>query len=249
MWLRYREISTSQGDYRKLEKPFLSSTMIAKLLLFIALILPISCFLDTGSVYFNQELPSRYIIDSKLLVNEIGLKCSSLANKKLNIYRISEFDAIPKGNFIKHVQYDLLDNLDDFFSLCDLESEVTEIKSVDEISYNGDELILVQQVPRFTKRSEQVYDEYAEDLKAIESIAASESDTELTILEDEVTKPSKTSGSLFTKYQFFSAGIFMCLIVSFFLVFVLVNALSWLNSIEITYQSFEKQVDLEKKNE
>ncbi|CAI5759027.1 unnamed protein product [Candida verbasci] len=55
--------------------------------------------------------------------------------------------------------------------------------------------------------------------------------------------------NLFTHYQFFTPGLFSAILVSLFLIFILVNALSWLTSLEITYESFEKQVDLDKKSE
>lgn len=55
--------------------------------------------------------------------------------------------------------------------------------------------------------------------------------------------------NLFTNYQFFTTGLWSCIIVSFVLFFILYTALGWMTSIEITYLSFEKQVDYEKKTE
>lgn len=61
--------------------------------------------------------------------------------------------------------------------------------------------------------------------------------------------PLKKNSNLFTEYQFFTPGLWLCLIVSGFLVFVLSIALSWISSLEISYSSFDKQIDFEKKNE
>ncbi|KAI5965353.1 uncharacterized protein KGF55_001574 [Candida pseudojiufengensis] len=55
--------------------------------------------------------------------------------------------------------------------------------------------------------------------------------------------------NLFTNYQFFTSGIWSGLIVSGFLLSILYAALSWLSALEITYASFEKPVDFDKKNE
>lgn len=62
-----------------------------------------------------------------------------------------------------------------------------------------------------------------------------------------VTVNSKSN--LFTKYQFFTPGVWLSLIVSFFLLFVASTAVGWITSIETSYGAFEKQVDYEKKNE
>jgi len=45
---------------------------------------------------------------------------------------------------------------------------------------------------------------------------------------------------LFSRYQYFSPGIFMGLLVVLFIVFVIGLALSWLTSLEISYAAFEK---------
>lgn len=55
--------------------------------------------------------------------------------------------------------------------------------------------------------------------------------------------------SLFTEYRFFTPGIWLGLIVSAMLITVLVTALLWIGSLDISYKSFDKQVDYEKKNE
>ncbi|EGW32789.1 uncharacterized protein SPAPADRAFT_49735 [Spathaspora passalidarum NRRL Y-27907] len=62
------------------------------------------------------------------------------------------------------------------------------------------------------------------------------------------TKKS-TNTSLFTNYQFFTPGIWSGIIVSGFLLTILYLGINWLNSLEVTYSSFEKQVDYDKKNE
>lgn len=67
------------------------------------------------------------------------------------------------------------------------------------------------------------------------------------LAKNDVLKVSKKG--LFHNYQFFTPGIFMCLIVSGFLILIFSVALKWTSSIEISYSSFEKEVDYEKKNE
>lgn len=79
---------------------------------------------------------------------------------------------------------------------------------------------------------------------------AAEEDQPVTILED---VPSNTTtvkhDNLFTNYQFFTTGIWSGLIVSGFLLLILYGALTWLSDLQITYASFDKQVDFDKKNE
>ncbi|KAG5361037.1 Protein BIG1 [Yarrowia sp. B02] len=54
----------------------------------------------------------------------------------------------------------------------------------------------------------------------------------------------KVKDNLFQKYQFFSPGIFMCLIVSLLLVTVMLFALNWIGSLQISYGAFEKDPEL-----
>ncbi|KAK6197499.1 vacuolar ATP synthase subunit S1-domain-containing protein [Scheffersomyces amazonensis] len=100
--------------------------------------------------------------------------------------------------------------------------------------------------------------EVEEDFRAAESFIAEEGDSVVSIFDDEgdveatedqIITPKATGSNLFTNYQFFSSGIWSGLIVSGFLLFVLYNALSWISTIEVSYGSFDKQIDFEKKNE
>lgn len=105
----------------------------------------------------------------------------------------------------------------------------------------------------------EAFEEIESAFRAAESlIAHEEGDSFVTALaEDKETssgseeQKQKTDGrsNLFTKYQFFTPGIWLCLIISLFLVYVLLTAVGWISSIQITYKSFEKQVDYEKKTE
>lgn len=84
-------------------------------------------------------------------------------------------------------------------------------------------------------------------------LAASGEDSVVTAVADSnnnnnSTKPAK-GASVFTNYQFFTPGIWLCIIVTFFLVYVTLTAIHWISSIELTYKSFEKQVDFQKKTE
>lgn len=109
------------------------------------------------------------------------------------------------------------------------------------------------------KRSEaEDYDEIAAEVEAdfakAEELVAQHND-QVTAVEKDATespepshKPAKNL-SLFTEYRFFTPGIWLGLIVSALLISVLVTALLWISSLEISYKSFDKQVDYEKKNE
>ncbi|KAI5950589.1 hypothetical protein CANMA_005249 [Candida margitis] len=79
---------------------------------------------------------------------------------------------------------------------------------------------------------------------------AAEEDEPVTILEDTPSNSTTIKhDNLFTNYQFFTTGIWSGLIVSGFLLLILYGALTWLSDLQITYASFEKQVDFDKKNE
>lgn len=105
---------------------------------------------------------------------------------------------------------------------------------------------------------DKVVSEVKSDFEKAKSMLAQESDLPVNILlaSQSVSSPSVTSvppvnekHDLFSKYQFFSPGIWMCTIVSIFLVFVLSVALSWITSLEISYKAFDKPIDFEKKTE
>lgn len=104
-----------------------------------------------------------------------------------------------------------------------------------------------------------IRDEVEADFKIAESlIAAQESDAQVTALSDDsaladsvgVAKNGTASRSnLFTHYQFFTPGVWLVLIVCAFLLYVCITAVGWITSIELSYRSFDKQVEYEKKTE
>ncbi|CUM51975.1 unnamed protein product [Debaryomyces tyrocola] len=104
----------------------------------------------------------------------------------------------------------------------------------------------------------QIMAEVEDDFKAAESFISKEGgDMMMTILDSSKTamaqsdaKPPKVKNpNLFTNYSFFSPGIWMCLVISGFLVSVLYITMSWMTSLEISYKAFDKQIDFEKKTE
>lgn len=103
---------------------------------------------------------------------------------------------------------------------------------------------------------EATFAEVEADFRAAESLLAVE-DSFVTAFADEKEGVvsgtslgnSTTKSNLFTEYRFFTPGVWLSLIVSFFLLFVSSTAVGWITSIETSYNSFEKQVDYEKKNE
>ncbi|KAK6457214.1 uncharacterized protein RJT20DRAFT_37905 [Scheffersomyces xylosifermentans] len=115
----------------------------------------------------------------------------------------------------------------------------------------------VEEEPKDDAEYNKLLEDVAEDFKAAESFIAEEGDGIVTINdEDTPKKPGKVGegkvpahSSLFTHYQFFTPGIFSGLIVGFLFLSILYGAISWISAIEISYSSFEKQVDFDKKTE
>lgn len=110
------------------------------------------------------------------------------------------------------------------------------------------------------KRSEtEDFDKIAAEVEAdfakAESLVSKYPHGQVTALSEanaETSTPShhkRNNLSLFTEYRFFTPGIWLGLIVSAMLIAVLVTALQWIGSLDISYKSFDKQVDYEKKNE
>jgi hypothetical protein len=109
------------------------------------------------------------------------------------------------------------------------------------------------------KREEDVdYDAIEEEFKqSFEEVNELLDDEIVSIYSDVEESQSKVSsgksntktidGSLFDKYAFFSNGIWMGTIVFLFLAWLLSIALSWLNSLKISYAAFDKPFDFEKK--
>ncbi|KGR13910.1 hypothetical protein MG3_02344 [Candida albicans P78048] len=130
------------------------------------------------------------------------------------------------------------------------------LKAIKEKMYNlyNDEDIVIS-----SKRDKQsdnendaeIEQEIERDFEVAESLASEESDPVSIFDTDKQNKNGTVvkHDNLFTKYQFFTSGIWSGIIISGFLLVILYNALSWLSSLEITYASFEKQIDFDKKNE
>lgn len=105
--------------------------------------------------------------------------------------------------------------------------------------------------------NEELVKEVEEEFAEAESFIKAESETEShNDVEESVgsmsagaDKKGASASGLFTKYQYFSPGLWSCIIVSLLLVFVLYVALTWVMALEISYLAFDKQVDYEKKNE
>lgn len=97
----------------------------------------------------------------------------------------------------------------------------------------------------------EIEQEIEHDFEVAESLASEESEPVNIFDTDKQNKNGTVvkHDNLFTKYQFFTSGIWSGIIISGFLLVILYNALSWLSSLEITYASFEKQIDFDKKNE
>lgn len=133
------------------------------------------------------------------------------------------------------------------------------VNDVVEKLFENDEVNLVKIVKRDEDVDEdEIEREIEQDFKEAESLAAGR-DNDNDADEDDIpiTKPIKISknntrhdvDNLFTNYQFFTSGIWLGIIVSLLLLSILYGGISWLASLEVSYPSFEKQVDYDKKNE
>lgn len=99
-----------------------------------------------------------------------------------------------------------------------------------------------------------LFDEVEADFRAAQSMIAQEESMVTAYAEDEgavqaAGKNLTGKSNLFTEYQFFTPGVWLSLIVSLFLLYVISTAVGWVTSIETSYNAFEKQVDYEKKTE
>ncbi|GME81419.1 unnamed protein product [Ambrosiozyma monospora] len=113
------------------------------------------------------------------------------------------------------------------------------------------------------KKDEEDWDSIEAELKeSFDEVNALLEDETVTILDhtDKNTTSSSTgahafknstqvANSLFDSYGFFSNGIWMTAIVSFFLLWILLTSLSWLQSLQVSYKAFDKQVSGSKKNQ
>ncbi|CDK28380.1 unnamed protein product [Kuraishia capsulata CBS 1993] len=114
-------------------------------------------------------------------------------------------------------------------------------------------------VPAIQKRddtvSEEDYNKIQQELdqafQEIEDMIESEnSDKPISIYEKSVSAAfNTTDGSLFDKYSYFTPGIWMCTLVSLFLVFVFGVALNWLSSLQVSYRAFDKPFNARKKTQ
>ncbi|CAK9439632.1 uncharacterized protein LODBEIA_P37320 [Lodderomyces beijingensis] len=101
------------------------------------------------------------------------------------------------------------------------------------------------------KLQQEIENDFAK-AKSLASEEDAKNDNPVTILGADVPDSGVTTtkpNNLFTNYQFFTPGIWSGIIVGGLLLFILYNAIDWLSSLEITYASFDKQLDFNKKNE
>lgn len=96
--------------------------------------------------------------------------------------------------------------------------------------------VILQGVPAFKQKRDEVADMFEQ----AKSLAADEGT---------VTAFKTPGGSVADRYQFFTPGVWMGVLVSALLLSILYGALLWLASLEISYKSFEKQLEVEKKTQ
>lgn len=141
------------------------------------------------------------------------------------------------GDSIKEFLGETKDFLDEALHL--------NLNNIDKRSYESDDEDL---------ENDNEYEDLEDEYRAAEALLVANEDEVEGDVETTTSKPSKdtkrkTNSNLFTEYQFFTPGVWLAIIVSLFLVYVATTAVSWITSIELSYKSFEKQIDYEKKNE
>jgi hypothetical protein len=229
----------------------------------------VSGFADTAKVFIDQRLVQQheklteqvYISDE---VNEYLITGMKNGNKRGVLYRIPEnllinssessqfdvinvyYNSIDKVDFdysnIDVGYYDKLDsrlNHDQQLAVYDLQDRqysLSELKS-------DDRYVIIQMVPSIQETNH--------DYELLDDDDDDDDDLDTSSPQSFISakKDKQIQKSLFTEYQFFTPGIWSCILISFFLLAILYNALIWVSSIEISYGAFEKQVDYEKKNE
>lgn len=117
--------------------------------------------------------------------------------------------------------------------------------------YNDEDIVISSKRDKQSdnENDAEIEQEIERDFEVAESLASEESDPVSIFDTDKQNKNGTVvkHDNLFTKYQFFTSGIWSGIIISGFLLVILYNALSWLSSLEITYASFENKLILIKK--
>lgn len=206
-------------------------------LIFVATL--VAGFSDSARLYHNDQLQledNLYSSESVISLINDGLK-DILINEDLKdilaiLYRVQEpvtEDTDASSVEVHYPDVESTNFAQTGLNIIDLVEPLSEEKL--QSLLNSDDMVLVQVLPKFNSVPEIDFTEEIEEIAEINTLSNS------------------TANSLFTKYQFFTPGIWSCLIVSGLLISVLYIALTWISSIEITYGAFEKQVDFAKKTE
>lgn len=211
----------------------------------------VSAFTDTGRIYIDERL-GEIKLDKQLYkadeINQYLVNGLKSGDKVAKLYRLSQdlLGTTDSNNFDStNVYYKSVENInfeyedlnvayyDQLSEVKDLDLAVFDLEdrtySIEELT-SQDDLVIIQVIPSFEKETVEV------EAEASQAFVSSKKD-------------KQTQTSLFTEYQFFTPGIWSCILISLFLLGILYTALVWVGSIEITYNAFDKQVDFEKKNE
>ena len=193
----------------------------------------------SNNVVYDNENNNNYL--------NIHQSCGSI--NQLDIYNINEINTII--NNINDASFIIIQGLPNtHIKSFNSNKESEKVLHYSKSSHKREEEINYQEIESQLEESFNSINElFNEDLDhdTVSIYSKSKSNSESKSKSSTSTPVKVINGSLFDKYSFFTNGIWMCTIVFLFLAWIVTVALSWLNSMQISYGSFDKPFDFEKK--
>lgn len=187
-------------------------------------------FADTAPFAASVRVPGDfgYVTEAPVLAAALQdfTEQACAAGQSIALYRVR--GTVPRDAlYIPHVHYSSHEIA---------EPSCVHVYDVDEVPALDADIVLVRGIPSFSEKRD-IFAQVEADLARAKAMAAAEGGT------------VSIYSNLFTKYQFFTPGVWMALLVLAFLLFVVATAVLWIALIDISYRAFDKQVDYEKKTE